>query len=464
MAVETTPIVHIVGTEAALRAGLGIGQIGIASDTKRIIFNLSGTILVFAPEYVGLTLQDITAATIVANTEFQGDGGALSGLVGENITCDTGITGLTNANLSLGLAELKGLVTALTTAGYLPLSAGSGKPLTGKLHGTSFSFSDFGDYSIGAGSIIKIEPNTAGTVDVFLKRSDSNYSGLTCIGTNIGFRTHEGGFFYAPLDETDVKTIATREWVGGQFTATTGVKAATSAGLLLESHNGTDIALLGAGGGSSADFYGTIYCPLLYGVSALGTNPVFAARDSTQTYESMRVLTNGVVQFNDTTGTAWDTNVYRRSANVLGTDDSFQTPRIRLTIEGGYAVLYTAGENLAAGEIVTVSGTTDDNVIKAPADSMKPIGVVYATATSGNPVWIVVSGRAQVLLQNSTASTRGYWARTSITVAGRADITNANPPGGTIAALEVHATEIGHCLQSVTAGTDQLAWINMHFN
>jgi hypothetical protein len=122
MAVTTTPIVRIDGTEAALRAGLGSGQMSLASDTKKIIWNTGGTIVVFSPQFIGLTLQDVEAASVVANVEFQGDGGSLSGLVGENITCLTSITGLTASNLSLALAELKGLVTALTTAGYLTVA------------------------------------------------------------------------------------------------------------------------------------------------------------------------------------------------------------------------------------------------------------------------------------------------------------------------------------------------------
>jgi len=69
-----------------------------------------------------------------------------------------------------------------------------------------------------------------------------------------------------------------------------------------------------------------------------------------------------------------------------------------------------------------------------------------------------------VLLQDGTASTRGYWVRTSTTTAGRADATNVAPPGGTVSALEEHLKEIGHCLETKGSGTDVLAKCILHFN
>ena len=76
----------------------------------------------------------------------------------------------------------------------------------------------------------------------------------------------------------------------------------------------------------------------------------------------------------------------------------------------------------------------------------------------------VVSGIAEVLLEDGTASIHGYWARTSITDAGRADITNAEPPGGGIPQADIHFREIGHCLESKSSGTDVLAKVVLHFN
>lgn len=68
-----------------------------------------------------------------------------------------------------------------------------------------------------------------------------------------------------------------------------------------------------------------------------------------------------------------------------------------------------------------------------------------------------------MLLEDSTASTRGYWVKMSGT-AGRADATNAAPPGGGIPELDEHMTELGHALETKTGGTDVLCKIVMHFN
>ncbi len=94
-----------------------------------------------------------------------------------------------------------------------------------------------------------------------------------------------------------------------------------------------------------------------------------------------------------------------------------------------------------------------------------PIGIVYDNGiANGSECRIVISGIAEVLLVNSTSATRGYWAKTSDTVAGRADITSAAPTGGTIAGLQDHGQEIGHCIASASAGTDVLTRIVVHFN
>ena len=117
------------------------------------------------------------------------------------------------------------------------------------------------------------------------------------------------------------------------------------------------------------------------------------------------------------------------------------------------------------GEIIHVSESTDFAYQIAIADDPECIGVVYeAGIPDGSLCWIVTYGSVQVLLQDSTASTHGFWARCSITVAGRADITNAAPPGGGVIEIDRHFREVGHCVESVTAGTDKLAEIHAHFN
>jgi hypothetical protein len=140
------------------------------------------------------------------------------------------------------------------------------------------------------------------------------------------------------------------------------------------------------------------------------------------------------------------------------------------TLERGPQMKLTnkSGSNTVKGTIVTSYGASavDLAFTTNPADIPKAFGVVYeAGVADGSDAWIWMDGAiAKVLLQNSTSATRDYWSKVSDTVAGRADITNLSPPGGTITAIEDHLSEIGHCLESVTAGTDKLALVKLHFN
>jgi hypothetical protein len=142
---------------------------------------------------------------------------------------------------------------------------------------------------------------------------------------------------------------------------------------------------------------------------------------------------------------------------ALGAGSSF------VTAEGGFAVMLTnkTGANSVKGTLVQASTGTDKAFIAASSGSYEPIGAVYLSGIAdGSLCPVVVGGIVDVLLEDSTASTRGYWARTSTTTAGRADITNAGAPGLVLS----HFAEIGHCLESKSSGTNVLARICMHFN
>jgi hypothetical protein len=137
-----------------------------------------------------------------------------------------------------------------------------------------------------------------------------------------------------------------------------------------------------------------------------------------------------------------------------------------ITPEGGIAIalINKTGADSVKGSLVT-PGSTNNSVVLAGAAGMKTIGAIYNSGIAdGGLVYVVISGVAEVLLEDNTASTAGYWAKTSETQSGRADITNQSPEGGTVQALEDHGQEIGHCIQSVTAGTDKLAKVILHFN
>jgi hypothetical protein len=117
------------------------------------------------------------------------------------------------------------------------------------------------------------------------------------------------------------------------------------------------------------------------------------------------------------------------------------------------------------GTLVDASHTTDFGVVTVAADSPDCMGVIYEDGIpNGEEVWVVTHGPAEVLLENATAATRGYWARVSVTAPGRADITNPLPPGGTIVEIDNHFREVGHGMESVIAGTDKLARVFLHFN
>lgn len=140
---------------------------------------------------------------------------------------------------------------------------------------------------------------------------------------------------------------------------------------------------------------------------------------------------------------------------------------IKVTPEGGLAVqlINKTGSPSVKGELVNTTGSLDNSVNLVAADEDEIIGAFYEDGIAdGELAWVVFAGIADVMLEDSTIATRGYWCRTSITQAGRVDITNADPPGGGIPQADIHFREVGHCLQSVASGTDKLARIIMHFN
>jgi hypothetical protein len=131
-----------------------------------------------------------------------------------------------------------------------------------------------------------------------------------------------------------------------------------------------------------------------------------------------------------------------------------------ITSDGGFFSTYTnrTGTDSVKGTIVISSANYDNAVDIAPTSSDMPIGVIYDNGVAdGSPVRVIVGGRAQVLLQNTVASTRGYWCGTSST-AGRMT------QQATVPSTTDHWKEIGHSMESVTGGTDKLAWVNLHFN
>lgn len=137
---------------------------------------------------------------------------------------------------------------------------------------------------------------------------------------------------------------------------------------------------------------------------------------------------------------------------------------IMKTADGGIAVqmINKTGATSVKGAIVDLHSL--DNAFQLSSEEFDTIGAIYeAGIADGSLCWVTITGKAKVLIEDATASTAGYWVYSSAT-AGRANATLALPAGGTIGALENHMKEIGHCMESKSAGTDVLALINLHFN
>lgn len=147
---------------------------------------------------------------------------------------------------------------------------------------------------------------------------------------------------------------------------------------------------------------------------------------------------------------------------------AFNNNTMAITDDGGVAFKFVnkTGAASVKGTVLEIyDDTAVDNAVDiCAADAIDYMGVMYSAGVAdGSEVWVVTEGKAYVLLKDSTAATRDYWVVMSDT-AGRADATNAAPPGGTVQALEAHMGEMGHALENVTAGTDELALIVLHKN
>lgn len=141
-------------------------------------------------------------------------------------------------------------------------------------------------------------------------------------------------------------------------------------------------------------------------------------------------------------------------------NSKFSSGNSGFTIEGGYYETFVNNTGLSVkGTIVVASTSVFNGVDVAPIDSEMPIGIIYEdNIGNGANVKVVVSGKAQVLLQNTLAATMGYWAGVSSTTAGRM-LQLATPP-----AVPQDNREIGHSLQTIAAGTNVLSLVQVHFN
>jgi hypothetical protein len=149
------------------------------------------------------------------------------------------------------------------------------------------------------------------------------------------------------------------------------------------------------------------------------------------------------------------------SSIIFTQDIKINNNKAMITEDGGLAFPFinNTGGASEKGRLVEISGA--GSVEHTDVDSVDPIGVMYSDGVAnGSTVWVVMYGKAKVLLDDNTGSTAGNWVETS--EAGYADATQAAPPGAVLA----HFQEIGHCIETVAAGgagTHVLATIILHF-
>jgi hypothetical protein len=77
----------------------------------------------------------------------------------------------------------------------------------------------------------------------------------------------------------------------------------------------------------------------------------------------------------------------------------------------------------------------------------------------GEPVYVVVRGRAACLLEDGTSMTRKQFVRTSTTAAGRVVCQSIPSPPNS----DTHFSECGHACENVNAGTNVLGVVDLHF-
>jgi len=136
---------------------------------------------------------------------------------------------------------------------------------------------------------------------------------------------------------------------------------------------------------------------------------------------------------------------------------------IEVTVDGCLVafLINNTGHTSVKGELVHASHTADYTADLLTKDVPDCIGVVYASGIpAGDLMPVAIGGMPEVLLEDGTGATHGQWMRDSANVDGRAVAQELPaPPANTN-----HFNEIGHCLQTVVAGTDKLCRIVMHFN
>lgn len=140
------------------------------------------------------------------------------------------------------------------------------------------------------------------------------------------------------------------------------------------------------------------------------------------------------------------------------------SPKVKITPIGGYAIQLTnrTGATSVEGKLIKADTATDDGVILTGNTDDECFGAFLDAGVADDAeAWIVVAGIAKVLYDDNVAAVHGNWVGTGQAGLAR---TQGGPPAIGAAA---HFEEVGHCIQSVSAGgggTFILSRTVIHFN
>ena len=138
--------------------------------------------------------------------------------------------------------------------------------------------------------------------------------------------------------------------------------------------------------------------------------------------------------------------------------NSVKTPRVKLTPAGALAIKLTnnTGATSEVGRLVKADTTADNAVILTAVNDAECLGVLQEDGIpDGNEIWVAVSGRVQVLLDDDTGAAAGDCLSTGEAGYALASSTPVSP-----------SYEVGNTVQAVSAGgagTHVLVWTVINF-